>query len=227
VNSAADSTNKLAVKSDAVLFDNNGTNSQVKVNKNASGDTASHLFQDNYSGRAEFGLIADDNFQLKVSSDGSSWHQSFVVDKASGNVDFKQALTFDGAVTANSSITCGTNQLITPEIKNYAETLTIANSSTAYTIDLSNGNAFKITMTGNCTFTFSNPPASGKAGSFTLIQIQDATGGRTTTWPASVKWSGSNVPSLATAADAVNILTFITVDGGTTWYGFMAGVDMR
>ena len=52
VNTTADVTNKLAVKSNAVLFDaldvtESGTgDSQVKVNKEAVGDTASHLFPD-------------------------------------------------------------------------------------------------------------------------------------------------------------------------------------
>src|SRR5688572_23835124 len=63
VNTTADSTNRLSVNSAAVLFNHNGTTSQVKVNKNATANTASHLFQVGFSGRAEFGLIADDDFQ--------------------------------------------------------------------------------------------------------------------------------------------------------------------
>jgi FtsP/CotA-like multicopper oxidase with cupredoxin domain len=114
------------------------------------------------------------------------------------------------------------------QLKNYSETLVSANSSTAYTVDLSNGNVFKITMTGNCTFTFSNPPASGKAGSFTLILVQDATGSRTATWPASVDWAGGTAPTLTTTASTgTDVLTFITTDGGTTWWSFAAGLDMR
>lgn len=114
------------------------------------------------------------------------------------------------------------------QLKNYSETLVTGNSGTAYTVDLTNGNVFKITMTGNCTFTFSNPPASGKAGSFTLILIQDATGSRTATWPASVDWAGGTAPTLTTTATTgTDVLTFITTDGGTTWYGFAAGLDMR
>lgn len=90
INSAADSTNKLSVASDAVLFNHNGTNSQIKVNKNASGNTASFIFQDGFSGRAEFGLVGDDDFQLKVSADGSSFNQAFVVDKTTGDASFKK-----------------------------------------------------------------------------------------------------------------------------------------
>ncbi|WDI32510.1 DUF2793 domain-containing protein [Hyphococcus flavus] len=86
VNATADATNRLSVKSDAVLFSHDDLtpgsgDAQVKVNKAASGDTASHLFQTNFSGRAEFGLTGDDDFHLKVSPDGSSWNEALFVDK--------------------------------------------------------------------------------------------------------------------------------------------------
>ena len=103
INTTANSTNKLSVKSDSVLFDNATDDSRVKVNKSSSSDTASHLFQSNYSGRAEFGLIGDDNFTLKVSSDGTNWNNSFVVDKATGNIDFKANITNNGNSIYTSS----------------------------------------------------------------------------------------------------------------------------
>jgi hypothetical protein len=84
VNTTADATNKLAVKSAALLFDNIGNGVQAKLNKNASGDTASLLYQTNYSGRAELGLTGDDNFHCKVSPDGSAWTTALVIDKTSG-----------------------------------------------------------------------------------------------------------------------------------------------
>jgi hypothetical protein len=73
VNTTADSTNKLAVSSAAVLFNHAGGGVQVKLNKNGAGDTASFLFQDGYSGRAEIGLIGDNNFAFKTSVDGSAF----------------------------------------------------------------------------------------------------------------------------------------------------------
>lgn len=93
INTTADSNNKLSVKSDYVLFDKATDNSKVKVNKATSTNTASHLFQSNYEGKAEFGLIGNDDFTLKVSHDGSTWNNAFVVDKTTGNIDFKQNFT--------------------------------------------------------------------------------------------------------------------------------------
>lgn len=93
VNTTADATNKLSVKSNAVLFDaldagEGGTgDSQVKVNKEAAGDTASHLFQTAFSGRAELGLTGDDNFHIKVSPDNfSTTYEPLVIDKDTGNI---------------------------------------------------------------------------------------------------------------------------------------------
>jgi len=96
VNATADSTNKLSVASDAVLFSHNGTDIKTKLNKNASSNTASFLFQDAFSGRAEFGLIGDDDFTLKTSTDGSAWNNSFKASKTDGCVDFLAGVKFSG-----------------------------------------------------------------------------------------------------------------------------------
>lgn len=90
VNTTADATNKLSVKSAAVLFDKATDDIQVKVNKNATVDTASFLFQTGFSGRAEIGLTGDDNFTFKVSSDGSTWYDSFSITASSGEAAFDQ-----------------------------------------------------------------------------------------------------------------------------------------
>lgn len=117
------------------------------------------------------------------------------------------------------------DQLATrPKLKDYSEATVAANTGASYAIDLESGNWFELTLTDNCVFTFSNPPASGSGGSFMLVLRQDGTGGRTTTWPASVKWAGGAAPDLTTTASAIDILAFTTRDGGTTWYGFLAGL---
>ncbi len=90
VNTIADTTNRLAVKSDASLFDNAGSGHQAKINKAAAGNTASLLFQTGYSGRAEFGTAGDDDFHVKVSADGLSWREALVIDRSSGAVSLPQ-----------------------------------------------------------------------------------------------------------------------------------------
>ena len=92
INATADASNRLAVRSAASLLDNVGNGHQQKINKAAAGDTASTLYQTGYSGRAEYGLTGDDDFHVKVSPDGSTWHEALVVDKDDGTADLKKSL---------------------------------------------------------------------------------------------------------------------------------------
>lgn len=100
------------------------------------------------------------------------------------------------------------------------------NTSTTETIDLANGTVHRIVLDANCTLTFTGS-AAGAAYSFTLVVVQDGTGSRTITWPASVDWANATAPTLSTGANKVDVLTFMTIDGGTTWLGFTAGLDLR
>jgi len=86
IGTASDITNKLAVKSPASLFSHDGDDHRLKINKAASGDTASLLCQTNYSGRAELGLTGDDDFRIKVSANGSAWSDAIIADKSDGNI---------------------------------------------------------------------------------------------------------------------------------------------
>ena len=119
------------------------------------------------------------------------------------------------------------DQLVTrPYIKDYAEVYTASSGNGSTTLDLAAGNVFQHTASGgNVTFVFSNPPASGRAGSFTLKWIQDSSD-RTITWPGSVDWAGGSAPDVTSGNAKVDVYTFFTVDGGTIWYGFQAGAEM-
>ena len=100
----------------------------------------------------------------------------------------------------------------------------VTSSSNATTVNCHNGNAFSHTLTENTTFTFSNPPASGTAFSFSIEIIQDASAsGYTVTWPTSVDWPSATAPTLTATASAKDVFVFYTRDGGTNWYGFTAG----
>ncbi len=95
VNATADTTNKLAVSSSSVLFNNVGAGVQFKINKNAATDTASLLMQTGFSGRAEIGTTGDDNLHFKVSANGSTYFESLIVNGASGLVTAKNNLVLD------------------------------------------------------------------------------------------------------------------------------------
>lgn len=82
---SADAQNRLVVASPATLFTHSGQGHQVKVNKAATTDTASLLFQSGWSGRAEMGLVGEDAFSLKVSPDGSTFLPVLTADPGTGS----------------------------------------------------------------------------------------------------------------------------------------------
>ncbi|MBJ3785814.1 DUF2793 domain-containing protein [Devosia sediminis] len=86
INASADSTNRLSVSSAATLLNHAGSGHQLKLNKAASGDTASLLYQSNWSGRAEMGLMGDTNWRIKVSADGAAWTDAVTIDAATATM---------------------------------------------------------------------------------------------------------------------------------------------
>ena len=88
INGQASSQERLLVQSSSVLFNHDGADHRMKLNKSAVTDTASLLFQDGFSGRAEFGLPGEDNFLIKVSDDGSNWHDAVRLEADSGRASF-------------------------------------------------------------------------------------------------------------------------------------------
>ena len=99
----------------------------------------------------------------------------------------------------------------------------VTSSSGSLTIDCTNGNVFSLALSENVTSTtFSNPPATGTAFGFSLFVTQDSTA-RTITWPAAVAWPSGTAPTLSTTSGDVDVFTFTTFNGGTTWYGIVSG----
>lgn len=130
-------------------------------------------------------------------------------------VDAYGRVTSVGAYTAN--VAFANNYLLAPALKAYSEFLSNTTVSTAATtLDLSTSNFFNLTMSSNTTFTFSNAP-SGRAFYFTIVATQDATGGRTITWPATAKYAGGTAPPQTTTANAVDVWNVLTYNGGTSY----------
>ena len=88
------------------------------------------------------------------------------------------------------------------------------NSSTADTIDLSLGSAIKSTLTGNVTYTLTNPVTGGTY----VFRILTGAGSFTVTWPATVKWSTDQGTYVATTTASRMDLVSLYWDG-TNYYG--------
>ena len=90
VGTGADATDVLAVKTNSALFTARGAGEggsgdlRFKLNKEAAGKSLSQLYQSNWSGRAETGLMGDDRFRIKVSADGAAWRDALEIDPLTG-----------------------------------------------------------------------------------------------------------------------------------------------
>jgi hypothetical protein len=104
-------------------------------------------------------------------------------------------------------------------LENYREKLTTVSASGG-SINLSLGNVFVHTPSGNRTYSITNA-VNGQAHSFTLI-VNMGSAVRTLTFPSSVKWQGGEIPDMSTA-NKTYVLTFMSVNGGTTWLGMFGG----
>jgi len=127
-----------------------------------------------------------------------------------------------GLTQASGIVTSDANGVVSFDNGTIEEVTTVTSSSNAATINLRDGNLFEHDLTENVTYTFSNPAASGRASSFVLKVIQDSSA-RTITWPSSVDWAAATAPTLTTTNNGVDVFVFFTIDGGTTYYGFVAG----
>jgi hypothetical protein len=136
---------------------------------------------------------------LGVTTLGTSQASKFVTTDANG------VTTFDGGIVEDETA--------------------VTSTTNATTINCQDGNVFTHVLTENTTFTFSNPPASGRSFGFTLKLVQDSTA-RTITWPASVDWANGEAPTISAGSGEVDVFVFYTHDGGTNWYGFVAGQAM-
>jgi len=88
VNTTPDAVNRLAVASEAILLTHEGRGIQTKLNKAGDTDTASILFQSNYTGHAEIGLTGGTDLQVKTSPDGITFTDAMTLDAETGAATF-------------------------------------------------------------------------------------------------------------------------------------------
>jgi len=202
-------------------------------------DTASDWTSANPTlAQGELGLETD-TLKLKAGTGTTAWNSLAYYTLATAGFLATSGGTLTGALTTNSTIdgrdvaadgatadaalpkAGGTmsglvnmaDQILQRTVlKDYGETKV---AMAAHAVDLELGNVFTYTLSGGQTVTFTNPPASGTAGSFTMIVTNG--GSATLTWPTSVDWPAGIAPALT--ASGVDLIFFTTIDGGTIWYG--------
>ena len=113
VGTAADGANPFSAKLNAALWTALETGAggtgdlRYTLNKQAAGNVLSLLFQSGWSGRAEIGLVGDEDLSVKVSPDGAAWTQALRIDRTSGAVDLAAGPSIAGSQTASMLFTPG------------------------------------------------------------------------------------------------------------------------
>jgi len=130
-----------------------------------------------------------------------------------------------GLTAASKAVTADANGVVSFDNGTIEESTVVTSSSNAATINLRDGNVFTHTLSENVTYTFSNPAASGRASAFILKVVQDSSA-RTITWPGTVDWAAATAPTITATNAGVDVFAFITVDGGSNYYGFTLGQAM-
>ena len=228
VATAADTVGRLAAGTNTyVLTADSTTSSGLIWAAPTTGDITAVVAGTNISGGATSGsatvnLAIDAAVDVGVDGTGVdvSFHSGTAGDLMLWDASDK-ALEFTDA-----KITMGDNLIETPEFIDYAESVNVVGGTGGGTqdFDIALGNVHTATVdTSANTFTFSNPSGTGKSCSFTLILTNG--GSQTVNWPGAVDWAGGTAPTLTTSG--FDILTFMTIDAGTIWYGFLAGADMK
>ncbi|SCX96599.1 DUF2793 domain-containing protein [Microvirga guangxiensis] len=99
IGTAPDDLNRLSAKLNAALFaalsaDEGGTGDlRFVLNKSGAANVLSQLYQRGFSGRAETGLIGNDDFSIRVSPDGSRWIDALSIDRETGVGTLPQGLS--------------------------------------------------------------------------------------------------------------------------------------
>lgn len=111
----------------------------------------------------------------------------------------------------------------TAALTTYTEKLVdLGNIVSAVSVDLSQANAFKGKLTASTVLSLINVPSTANVRVWLSLELlQDATGGRTVTWPAAFDWGTAGAPALS-AANKADLITAYTDNAGTSWKAFYA-----
>ena len=144
---------------------------------------------------------------------------------------FNASLTASGA-TFSGNVNLQDNVLSRVELLDYFERYVDLGDFTTklaqVAIDLSTGQVFRMRITIACTgMNVTNVPDNGNANAvgFTLFFVGDGSS-RAMTWNiggTAVTWAGGTAPTYTIANNKTDVYSFVTRDGGTTWFGFVGG----
>lgn len=177
-----------------------------------------------FDGTANITLAADSSKEPAIAIGTTA--QYFRGDKTF--VDFAttvNASLLTGVVLTNrAAITAADNHLTAIGKLQAQQTNLVKVAAVASTaIDCSLGSYFTKTITTVTTFTVTNVPATGTCASI-MLELTNG-GSQTVNWFSGVTWASGIAPILT--ASGVDVLGFYTLNGGTTWRGFLMAKDIK
>ncbi len=234
IGTTTDATNPFSAKLNKALWtaktaaEGGDGDLRSTMNKETASDVLSLLLQTGFSGRAEIGLIGDDNLSFKVSADGSTWNIGLVADKTTGGVrflaneaDVASASTCDvGAaaglkvrITGTTTITSLGSVANAIKAVRFAGALTLTHNATS--LILPNGGSNITTAAGDAMLA-----ASDSSGNWRVLLYQKANG---------AALSGSATPNLSdivasgalALVDWTDIASAVTTDLGSIASNFV------
>ena len=133
-------------------------------------------------------------------------------------------LAIDASNNSPILSTSATQTLINKTFQAYTEKVyTVGSIATAtYNLDMSLANIFDLTLGANVTLTFINVPAAGNTRPITLIVRQPSVSPGKTLTVTGAKYTDGVVPILSANTSAIDVLTYWSIDGGTTHFGTFA-----
>jgi hypothetical protein len=124
--------------------------------------------------------------------------------QGSGTIALNSLVSGSGVATTSQYLAGTSGEVVQAGVMYTAETTTTFGATT--TFDFSTFINTSITLTGNITTQTLSNVAAGKAGMITFIQ--DGTGSRTTVWNSIFKFANGLTPTLSTAPNAIDVLTY-------------------
>jgi len=157
-------------------------------------------------------LLVESNLLSKKLSIGDLLSQTIGDDHVHVIDDVTNLTTSDTNITGGWSFTTPSFNLVD-----------LVNMTGTVNLDLSLGCFFKGVITGNTTITLSGTLVGSSVKNIGLVITNGGSG--VITWPAAFKWGGGTLPTLTTVG--VDIITFMTMDNGATWYNFGQVLDIK
>lgn len=107
--------------------------------------------------------------------------------------------------------------------------LTINNVEDTLELDMSDGKrVFKATLTAAVTqLSVINASGSNLNSQTITMCLTQGTGANKVSWPSNVIWSYGREPVLTFTQNSIDVIQFLTVDGGSTWYGSLLMADLK